>query len=152
MKNAASKDYLYAQAVIASGLIDDLGEKDFPLTLIDVYEEKALKTYIAEQGLTEEEFLAHPKLRGFLEQHLIPGYVDLIKIRSTPNGRFVYTSAAGSEIVFTTGEDLTQTPDNLNVAEANGVPFNPYCSGEGEEGGQLCYAVAPIVQDFDWSR
>ena len=152
MKREASKGNLYSQAVVASGLIDDLGEKDFPFTLIDFYEEKALEAYIAKQGLTEAEFLAHPKLRDFLKQHLIPGYVDLIKIRSTPNGRFTYTSAAGSEVVFTTGKDLTQTPDSLNVAKANGIPFSPYCGYEGAEGGQLCYATAPIVQSFDWSQ
>lgn len=152
---------LTARAVVASGLYDDIAPEDYPFMLIR-FDDGGLEAYIAEQGLTEEAFLSHPKLRDFMERHLIPSFVDNIKIRSTPNGRFTYTSAAGSEVVFTTGEDLAQTPEDLDTARANGVPFNPYCvvSGNGAEGdtsfmkkqGLICWADGPIVADFNWSE
>lgn len=152
---------LTARAVVASGLYDDIAPGDYPFMLIR-FNEGGLEAYIAEQGLSEEAFLAHPKLYNFMQRHLIPSFVDNIKIRSTPNGRFTYTSAADSEVVFTTGENLSQTPENLNTAKANGVPFNPYClvSGNGAEGdadfmaeqGLICWADGPTVKSFDWSE
>ncbi len=150
----ANGGYLGAQAIIASGLYSDLSTDDYPFMLMVFMSDSTLETYISEQGLTEETFLSHPKLRSFLEHHLIDSYVDTIKIRSTQNIGVSYTSAADSEVVLTTGDNLN--PEKGAVMLANGVPVSPYCvvSGNGGEDnlperGLLCDATVPIV-DFDW--
>lgn len=152
----ADDGYLGAQAVIASGLYDDLSEDDYPFMLMVFRSDGTLEAYLAEQGLSSETFLMHPKLRSFLEHHLIDSYVNTVKIRSTKNTEATYTSAAGSEVVLTTGENLE--PQEGDVMFANGVPVEAYCSYSGSGGdahlqveAQICFADAPIV-DFDWSE
>lgn len=151
----ADDGYLGAQAVIASGLYDDLSGDDYPLMLMVFRSDGTLEAYLSEQGLSKEAFLTHPKLRSFMEHHLIDSYVDTVKIRSTKNTKATYISAAGSDVVLTTADNLY--PENGEVMFANGVPVEAYCSysGNGGDGqlqveAQICFADAPIV-DFDWS-
>lgn len=152
----ANEGNLAAQAVKASGLYNELSTDDYPFLLMLVESNTALEAYLSEQGLSKETFLAHPKLRNFIEHNLIDSYVDIIKIRSTQNTEVTYTSAAGSDIVLTTAENLD--PQKGDVMFANGVPVEAYCfiSGNGGEDdmqskGLLCFADAPVME-FDWSE
>jgi hypothetical protein len=167
----ADKGDLSARAVVASGLYDSLDEESHPFTLflirqipvgsgttrdIVVEEDNTLKNYLAEQGLTESEFLAHPKLRTFVESHFIPEDVNLYNFRTIQNVRRVYEAASGEDIVFTTGNNVV--PADGDVVFANGVPISSYScffdvnpSPSGGYG-QICYADAPLVSDFDWSE
>lgn len=152
----ADDGYLGAQAVMASGLYDDLSTNEYPFMFMLFESNSKLEAYLSEQGLSKEAFLAHPKLRSFMEHHLIDSYVDTIKIRSTRNIEVTHISAAGAEVVFTTADNLNR--ENGEVMFANGVPVDPYClvSGNGAEdnlqaSGLLCDATIPIV-DFDWSE
>lgn len=152
----ANEGNLAARAVKASGLYDELSNNDYPFLLTLVESNTVLENYLSEQGLSKEAFLAHPKLRNFMEHNLIDSYVDIIKIRSTQNMKVTYTSAAGSEIALTTAENLD--PQMGDVIFANSVPVEAYCfvSGNGGEDdmqskGLLCFANAPLVE-FDWSE
>ncbi len=152
----ADDGYLSAQAVVASGLYDDLSGDDYPLLLMVFRSDGTLEAYLSEQGLSKEAFLAHPKLRSFMKHHLIDSYVDTVKIRSTKNTEATYISAAGAEVVFTTAGNLN--PERGKVMFANGVPVEVSCSysGNGGDGqlqveAQICFADAPIV-DFNWSE
>ena len=161
---------LSARAVIASGVIGQLSDDHFPLSFYFVNEgnisfgadsacgssetvfrvgDAALRKYIAAQGLSEEAFLKHPKLREFLLSHLI--LADAL-VNNTQDGVLqTYTSAGGRSIELTT--DFSRA---VGVVYANGVPTR-YCTfEEGSEGGPsvygyLCFSEAPLFDDFDWS-
>lgn len=162
---------LTAKAVIASGVIDQLSDDNFPLTLYLLNEanyflgsdsaegssettfergDEPLRAYIAEQGLTEEEFLAHPRLRDFIESHLILAEVTL---NNTNDGvTETYTSAAGNEIVLSTDYSRAE-----GVVFANGVAttdcfFSERAAGGPSVYGYLCFTEAPIIEGFDWSN
>lgn len=157
VESRAEAGNISAQAVISSGLYDALSAENYPLMLVLVPSNEDMEQYLKEQGLSQTEFLDHPKLLSFMERHLIDEFVDTVAIRSTQNTTVTHTSLAGSEVVFTTQENLD--PQQGDVMFANGVPVSPYCtvSGNGAESviaseGQLCRATAPIVQDFDWSQ
>ncbi len=161
---------LSARAVIASGVIGQLSKDHFPLSFYFVNEgnisfgadsacgssetvfrvgDAALKNYIAAQGLGEEAFLEHPKLREFLLNHLI--LADAL-VNNTQDGiSKTYTSAGGREIELTT--DFSRAK---GVVYANGVATR-YCYAQGRSGvapyvkGYLCFSEAPLFADFDWS-
>lgn len=152
----ADNGYLGAKAVIASGTYNVLSEKEYPLLLMVFGSDGGLETYLSEQGLSEEAFLAHPRLRGFIEQHLINSYVNTVEIRSTPNTEVTHVSAAGSAVTFTTGSNLD--PTKGDVMFANEVPVEAYCAYSGNGGdsqlqmeAQICFVDAPIIK-FDWSN
>ena len=161
---------LSARAVIASGVVGQLSDDHFPLSFYFINEgnisfgadsatgssetvfrvgDTALRSYIAAQGLSEEAFLEHPKLREFLLSHLI--LADAL-INDTQDGvSKTYTSAGGREIELTT--DFSRAK---GVVYANGVPTR-YCYAQGRSGvapyvkGYLCFSEAPLFDDFDWS-
>lgn len=152
----ADRGYLGARAVVSSGIYAAISENEYPFLLMVFGSNSILEAYLSEQGLLEEEFLEHPKLRGFIEQHLIDSYVDTVKIRSTQNTEVTHISAAGSEVIFTTGSNLD--PMKGDVMFANEVPVEAYCSysGNGGDGqlqveAQICFMDDPIVE-FDWSN
>lgn len=152
----ADNGYLGAKAVVASGAYDVLSGDKYPLLLMVFGSDGGLEAYLSEQGLSEEAFLAHPKLRSFIEQHLIDSYVDTVRIRSTQNAEVTHISAAGSAVTFTTGSNLD--PMKGDVMFANEVPVEAYCSYSGNGGdsqlqveAQICFVDAPIIE-FDWSN
>ena len=139
------------RAIIASSVYDDLSVDRYPLMIMTVREKGALEAYIAEQGLSEEAFLAHPKLPEFIKSHLIYDEVDVLELRTTPGARATFESAAGTEVVI---ENVPAPRMGL----VNGVSIDLLCA-EGrdptystDETGLLCYVAEPIVQDFDWSQ
>jgi hypothetical protein len=168
----AEKGDLSARAVVASEVYDSLTEEDYPFSLvligkeyfragntseIEVPEDNTLETYLAGQGLSEDEFLAHPKLRTFVESHLIPVNVDFPTLWSTQQARLMYTTVSGNEVVFTTKDNLA--PGNGDTIFANDIPFSHDCffdptPAPAPEGGygRICYADAPLVTNFDWSE
>ena len=162
---------LTAKAVTASGVIDQLSDDNYPLTLYLINEgnyalgadsaegssetvfrkgDKALQDYIAEQGLSEEEFLSHPRLRDFIEDYFVS---EDITINDTRDGsEETYTSVGGREIVLST--DFSRAK---GVIFANGVATSGCFSDErGDSGpntyGRLCFAEAPLFEDFDWTN
>lgn len=154
----ASED-IFAQAVVASNLYDELIPERYPSMLVYVGANNGMERYLLRQGLTKKEFLTHPKLRSFMESHFIVEFVNTIEIRQTRHFKRTYTTANGSKVVLTTGDNLD--PGRGRVMFANGVPVNPQClvSGSNFDGdqllktdGQLCNADAPVVKDFDWSE
>ena len=169
MSQMAEKGDLFAKAVVASGLNEPLAKENYPLVLVLVNKngfnindneevifdrDTTFKAYVAEQGLTEEQFLEHPKLRDYMESYLVPGYIDFGQIRITENGRFAYKTVSGREMVFTTRE--SPTVGNGDAVAVNGVNIGDFCFFdflyEESESGHICFADAPIVKDFDWSR
>ncbi len=142
---------LYERAITASGVYDDLAVNRYPLLLMFINEMSVLQAYIAEQGLNEETFLAHPKLPEFVKSHLIYEEVDVLELRTTPDAEVTLESAAGTEVVI-------ENQPYPEVDLANGVAIDLGCL-EGEDPtyetdakGLLCYVAAPIVRDFDWSQ
>ena len=143
------------RALVASGVYDDLTVDRYPLFLMLIREEGALENYIARQGLSEEEFLNHPKLPEFVKSHLVYEEVDVLELRSTPGASVTLESAAGTEVVI-------ENQEGSNVDLANGVPIDLFCAegrdptypnpGSTDEAALLCHIAEPIVEDFDWSR
>lgn len=154
-----AKGDLFAKAVVSSGLYDELSPEHYPFLLLHVGPtNKAMKRYLAQQGLTEKEFLAHPKLRSFMENHLITGFVNTREPRPRRDSRKIRTSVNDAKVVVTTGAHLSPRDDRLRFA--NGVHFSPDCFFSGvnlspvmfqKQEGQLCVVDAPIVK-FDWSE
>ncbi len=150
---------LFARAVVSSGLYDKLSREHYPFLLLHVGPtNKSMKRYLAQQGLTEKEFLTHPKLRSFMENHLIVGFVNTREPRPKRDSRRVRTTVNGSKVVLTTGAKLNPRDDRLQFA--NGVHFSPdrFFSGVNfspvmfqKQEGQLCVVDAPII-NFDWSE
>ena len=149
-------DDLEAQAVKASGIISELGRDDYPLTLFLTGEDN-LETYLEQQGLTEEAFLAHPKLAEFYNSQLIYAEVEIEKLRTAPIGTSQsYTSSAGTDITLTKVKNAFNEVDGRS-GEVNGVPSDLSCYidygvNPGDSSGMICYADAPIVENFDWSE
>lgn len=142
---------LNERAIVDSGVYDDLTVERYPLMLMIVREVGVLESYIAAQGLSEEDFLTHPKLPEFIKSHLIYEEIDMLKLRTTPDASVTFESAAGTEIVI-------KNEPTPRMGSANGVPLSLDCA-EGRDitymtdaVGLLCTVAEPIVQDFDWSR
>ena len=142
---------LFYKAIRISGVYDNLSVDRYPLLLMASIQEDALETYIAEQGLSEAEFLAHPKLPEFVRSHLIYDKVDVLELRTTPGAKATFKSAAGTEVVI-------ENESASGTGSANGVAIDLFCS-ESEDPtyntdakGLLCKVAEPIVKDFDWSR
>ncbi len=136
------------RAVKASGIVSDLGRDSYPLALFLTGEDN-LKTYVKEQGLTEDAFLKSPKLAEFYKSQLTYAKVDIVALRSGPVGTSeTFKSAAGTDIIIT---KVRNDPDGVDVrnGEVNGIPASLGCAGENEFG-MICYADAPIVKDFVW--
>lgn len=141
-------DNFEAQAVKASGIVNGLDRDSYPLTLFLTGEDN-LKAYVAEQGLTEAAFLAHPKLADFYNAQLVYEDIGIVELRGSPVGTSeTFTSEAGTTITVTKVSDEPDGPAVRN-GTVNGVPFYIACSGE-NEGGLLCYADAPVAVEFDW--
>ena len=143
---------LGAEAVKASGVYEDLDVN--PLLLILPDGATALEDYIQEQGLTRESFLNHPKLKRFVNSHLIYDEVDLAALRSGDVGTSeTFESAAGIPITIT---KVNNDPDGVDVknGEANGVPMDLRCAGEGNGNPStfVCFTTGPIAKNFDWSQ
>ena len=137
-----------AQAVRASGIVDDLERDDYPLAIFLTGEDN-LKAYVKAQGLSEDAFLKSPKLAAFYKSQLVYAKVDIVALRSGPIGTSeTFKSAAGTDITITKVRD---DPDGVEVrnGEVNGIPTSLGCAGENEFG-MICYADAPIVKDFVW--
>ena len=149
---ASSGSYsLAAKAVKASGVYSALAEEDYPLLLILFGENSILETYLKEQGLTEAEFLAHPKLAEFVKSHLIYDDVDLVALRSTLGASASFKSAAGINIVIKNVKD--SQGGRVMGGTANGVPLSLWCTEDSSTGdGKVCLSDGPVVTDFDWSR
>lgn len=169
----AEKGDLMSRAFIESGIRNDIGEDDYPLSLfvvrstdrpvpddwlpsngLFVPEDDTLSDYLTEQGLTEEEFLAHPKLRSFVEGHLITADIDLPTLASTKNASETFKTVNGESVTITVAAELT--PGEDDYVFANGVAISDFCAFDptpAETGGygQVCYARAPLITDFDWS-
>ena len=154
----AARGDLFAKAVVSSGLYYELSPEHYPFPLLYVGPtNEAMKRYLAQQDLTEKEFLTHPKLRDFLESHLILGFVNTREPRPKHDFRAVRTTVNGAKVVLTTGVNLKPRDNRLQFA--NGVHFSPDCFFSGvnfsplmfqKREGQLCVVDAPIVE-FDWS-
>lgn len=150
----ASRGDFEAQAVKASGIVSELGRDDYPLTLF-LTGEDSLKTYLADNNLSEEAFLASPKLAEFYRSQLVYADIDIVGIRSGPVGTSkTFESAAGSNVTITKVRD---DPDSLATrnGEVNGVPASLWCHedyniGPNDPFGRICYTDAPIVKDFVW--
>ncbi|MGL4609487.1 MAG: hypothetical protein ACRCYY_07345 [Trueperaceae bacterium] len=145
---------LSAEAVKESGVYDKLTENEHPLLLILFDGEGVLETYLASQGLTEESFLAHPKLAQFVNSHLIYDDVDIYTLRGEIGATATFTSAAGTPIEITTVK--SSEGGAVKGSTANGVPLQLWCAEGGAlpppDEGFVCFADGPIVSDFDWSQ
>jgi hypothetical protein len=145
---------LSARAVKASGVYEHLKEDtDYPLLLILFDGEGTLENYLKSQGLTEESFLAHPKLAQFVRSHLIYASVDIYKLRGEIGSSATFTSAAGTRIEIKTVK--SSEGGAVKGGTANGVPLQLWCA-EGSQleskEGYVCFADGPIVSDFNWSQ
>lgn len=150
----ASMGDFEAQAVKTSGIVSELGRDDYPLTLFLTGEDN-LKAYLADNNLTEEAFLASPKLTEFYKSQLIYADIDIVGIRSGAVGiSKTFKSAAGSDVTIAKVRD---DPDSLTTrnGEVNGVPASLWCNEDynlepNDPFGMICYTDAPIVRDFVW--
>ncbi len=162
---------LTAKAVIASGVIDQLSDDNYPLTLYLINEgnyalgadsaegssettfekgDQVLRTYISEQELSEEEFLNHPRLRDFIEDYFIS---EDATINNTRDGvEETYTSVGGREIVLSTDFSRKEGAVFANGVETTGCFFDERGDSGPNTYGRLCFAEAPLFEDFDWSN
>jgi hypothetical protein len=143
---------LSAEAVKVSGVYDALSEANYPLFLILFDKEGSLESYLAENGLTREGFLTHPKLSEFVRSHLIYGQVNIDSSNIGSNARF--QSDAGSEITIEVVRD--SEGGKVKGGTANGVALQLFCpvstTDVESETSQICFADGPILQNFDWSQ
>ena len=151
---------LFAKALKVSGLYDTLTPNNYPFTLFFVpSSDGQLERYLAQQGLTPESFLNHPKLRQFLESHLIMRYVPTLQPRPKGKRRIVIETVNGYRITFSSQPSYPKGSEYY-IRFANGLSFGSECLFSGLEistaefrklEGQICFVNKPVVKDFDWS-
>ena len=154
---------LFAKALKVSGIYDTLTPDRYPFTLFFVRSADSggqLERYLTQQGLTPESFLHHPKLRQFLESHLIMHYVNTQEPRPKGKRRVVVQAVSGYEITFSSQSTYYQKEQEYYLRFANGLSFGSECLFSGLEistpefrklEGQICFVNKPVVKDFDWS-
>ena len=154
---------LSAQAIIASGVVAELEPESFPTTLYMVNEmnvasglssaertvptayktgDSTLRAYIAEQGLSEEAFLNHPKLELFVKSFLLKEEVE------------VGGTEAGAEqtLQAQAGNNLRVSSTGAGKIFVNDVALNRTCilREPGGKHGLLC-SLSNVAIDFDWN-
>ena len=153
---------LFAEALKISGIYDTLTPDQYPFTLFFVQSADSggqLERYLAQQGLTPKSFLNHPKLRQFLESHLIVRYVNTQEPRPKGKRRAAISTVNGYKIVFTSQPSYPNGHE-FYLRFANGLSFGSGCLFSGPEistpeflklEGQICFVNRPVVKNFDWS-
>ena len=154
-----------------SGIIDQFSDDNYPLTLYLVNEgnyalgadsaegssettfergDEALKAYILEQGLSEEEFLTHPRLRAFIEDYFISSDATINNTRDGVEETFV--SVGEREIVLSTDFSRKEGAVFANGVETTDCFFDERGDSGPSAYGRLCFAEAPLFEDFDWTN
>lgn len=154
---------LFARALKVSNLYNFLTSDKYPFVVFFVPStDGQLERYLARQGLTPKAFLKHPKLRQFMESHLILRFVDTEQPR--PLGKrkqdVVTYAINGYKIVLRTPVSYKPKSRDYRLRIANGKVFGPGCLHSGPYlttayshrfEGQICFLNGPIFKDFDWS-
>ena len=161
LRCAARDGELNARAVTASGLLNALLERgrDEPYTLFRIQSltdppnsDTALKNYLTSQGLTEEAFLSHPRLRAFMNTLVVPEEIDFRPLINNPGSRFTRTSLAEKQIVFRSAEDAEHRTNKGFFA--NESPIATSCSKQIEfattPNAKRCTTERPFDIDFKW--
>lgn len=144
---------LSAKAVIKSDVYQEMTEEKYPLLLILFDGEGTLERYLLEQGLTEENFLAHPKITEFVRSHLIYESMNLKNLSFELGKTVSFKSSAGSMVELKVIK--SSEGGAVKGGTANGVPMNLFCADASQRQGKeasVCFADGPIVSDFDWSQ
>lgn len=104
-----------------------------------------INTYIASQGLSEEEFLNHPKLKEFLLLHFID---KEITFNENYDGQTeTYLGVSGNEVILST--DFKRSIGGTTIL--NDIAVSTHCQYQYKDG-RLCFIDTAIVSDFDWSQ
>jgi len=106
-----------------------------------------LKNYLSNVGLTEEQFLSHPKLEKFILSHLVLGR----EFNYVQNRTDQYLDVLGNAITVKS-EMSTATGIDFYINDSF-VSHCNYDSGFDESTRvRLCYVDKPIINNFDWSQ
>lgn len=141
----------YAFFMLSEGRISGDSEKK------ETYYHKgdtSLKTYLVEQGMTEQEFLEHPRLRDFMLSHFIPSEIITFN-PGYDSQKQTYVSASGNTITLTTDFERAKTAMIVNdvvVTRQCQINSNINTSTRLLEYRSLCFINEPIISDFDWSN
>lgn len=150
------EDDFEAKAIKASGILEDLERDSYPLVLFAVGEDY-LKAYVKAQGMTEEVFLSSPKLADFYKAQLAYTAFDESALKVSAVGTTkTLKSAADTDITILKAKNTPSQSEERNF-EVNGAPSELLCYidyniNPGDAQGRICYADAPVVENFDWSR
>ena len=147
LEDSSNASTLSHMMVTQSSVYNSLGDTSWEmLTLID---NEALSSYIAEQELSKDAFLSHPKLDDFVKAHLLVEETRF-SVDAVAEGSVDAKSvemAYGNTVRFT-GAESFQNGYNLL---ANDVRFGDTCADFVEQPIMVCFAKAPLVADFDWN-
>ena len=167
IESAAESSNLSAEAVLTSGVLAEAEASGEAYTLFMVgrpvtetddtacgtqtAEQDALPDYLESQDLTEEAFLASPKLTAFMRHQLILDLLDVGQL-AQPAARLSYLSTADTELVFTSSEDADVSEDIKYFV--NGVPMSISCAEQVVtrtlSRARVCSAQAPLAEEFEW--
>lgn len=115
-------------------LRSSLSQKTLPVTVV-IFRDDALLPYLASKNLSQQDFLAHPRLIPFLKSHIL---------NEALKGDGVYTSSSGAK--WTVKMQNSTQPASINgvlVAGCSDALVSPDAGAFYD--GQTCFVDAPIV-------